>query len=63
MLHSWWRATLPLPLLRLAKLLRILRAGRMFQRWESRLAIDYSVLSLSKPISPSHSDASPSPFD
>ncbi|KAK3288152.1 hypothetical protein CYMTET_4363 [Cymbomonas tetramitiformis] len=35
-------------ILRLIKLLRVMRSGRMFQRWESRFAIDYSVLSLQK---------------
>jgi len=35
-------------LFRLAKLLRILRAGRMFDRWESAIAINYSMLTLCK---------------
>ena len=35
-------------LLRLLKMLRILRGLRIFKRWESRLAINYAVLSLQK---------------
>lgn len=35
-------------LFRLAKLLRILRAGRMFDRWESAVAVNYSMLTLGR---------------
>lgn len=35
-------------LLRLAKLLRIFRAGRIFQRWESKMAVNYSSILLLK---------------
>ena len=33
-------------LMRLIKLIRLIRASRMFKRWETRMAIDYSTLSL-----------------
>jgi len=35
-------------LFRLAKLLRLLRSGRMFQRWESTVAVNYAKMSLFK---------------
>jgi len=37
-----------LRLLRLLKLLRILRGSRIFQRWETRVTLNYAVLSLQK---------------
>ena len=37
-----------LRLLRLLKLLRILRGSRIFQRWETRITLNYAVLSLQK---------------
>ena len=37
-----------LRLLRLLKLLRILRSARIFQRWETRVTLNYAVLSLQK---------------
>ena len=37
-----------LRVLRLFKLMRLLRASRMAKRWETRVAIDYSVLSIFK---------------
>ena len=39
-----------LRLIRLAKLFRILRAGHILQRWEVKLAINYSVVQLTKSI-------------
>ena len=39
-----------LRLVRLAKLFRILRAGHILQRWEVKLAINYSVVQLTKSI-------------
>eukprot|EP00959_Pyramimonas_sp_CCMP1952_P276216 5773824-Pyramimonas_sp.AAC.1 len=35
-----------LRLLRLVKLLRVLRGQRLFRRWESRMALNYALLSL-----------------
>ena len=37
-----------LRLLRLLKLLRVLRGSRIFQRWETRVTLNYAVLSLQK---------------
>ena len=37
-----------LRVLRLFKLARLARSSRVFKRWESRIAIDYSVLSITK---------------
>eukprot|EP00891_Asterochloris_glomerata_P005349 jgi/Astpho2/5349/Aster-x1289 len=39
-----------LRLVRLAKLFRILRAGHILQRWEVKLAINYSVVQLTKSV-------------
>ena len=39
-----------LRLVRLAKLFRILRAGHILQHWEVKLAINYSVVQLTKSI-------------
>ena len=36
--------------LRLIKLVRLLRASRVFQRWETKIAINYSRLSLVKSL-------------
>ena len=37
--------------IRLVKLLRLLRASRMLARWETRVAVNYAVVSLSRSIS------------
>ena len=49
-LASRFKAVRVIRCARLAKLMRLLRASRMFKRWETRISINYSLLSLCKAL-------------